>query len=121
VLVVDDNAVNRSLAVRFLEQLGATGVAVPSAREGLSALQGGGFDAVLLDCEMPEMDGYELARRIRAAEPAGQHLPLVALTASALPEDRTRALAAGMDDLITKPFDPEVLGDRLTALVPRNA
>lgn len=121
VLVVDDNAVNRNLAVRFLEQLGATGVAVPSAREGLSALQGGGFDAVLLDCEMPEMDGYELARRIRAAEPAGQHLPLVALTASALPEDRTRALAAGMDDLITKPFDPEVLGDRLTALVPRNA
>src|SRR5574337_711181 len=81
----------------------------------------GGKMNMLLDCEMPEMDGYEVARRIRAAEPAGKHLPLVALTASALPEDRVRARDAGMDDLVTKPFDPEQLGDRLAAIVHRPA
>ncbi|OGQ13493.1 MAG: hypothetical protein A2138_16890 [Deltaproteobacteria bacterium RBG_16_71_12] len=121
VLVVDDHAVNRLLAVRFLEQLGARAVAVPSGSAALDALGAGDFDAVLLDCEMPEMDGYEVARRIRAAEPAGKHLPLVALTASALPEDRVRAKDAGMDDLVTKPFDPEQLGDRLAAIVQRPA
>jgi CheY-like chemotaxis protein len=121
VLVVDDHAVNRLLAVRFLEQLGARAVAVPSGSAALDALGASAFDAVLLDCEMPEMDGYEVARRIRAAEPAGTHLPLVALTASALPEDRVRARDAGMDDLVTKPFDPEQLGDRLAAIVHRSA
>ncbi|MBI1944612.1 MAG: response regulator [Deltaproteobacteria bacterium] len=121
VLVVDDHAVNRLLAVRFLEKLGARAVAVPSGSAALDALGASAFDAVLLDCEMPEMDGYEVARRIRAAEPVGTHLPLVALTASALPEDRVRARAAGMDDLVTKPFDPEQLGDRLAAIVHRSA
>lgn len=119
VLVVDDNAVNRLLAVRFLEQLGATAVAVTSGEAALAAVAAGGYDAVLLDCEMPEMDGYEVARRVRAVEEPGHRLPLVALTASARPEDRARAREAGMDDLITKPFDPEQLGDRLAAFVPR--
>ncbi|MCC7070732.1 MAG: response regulator [Deltaproteobacteria bacterium] len=121
VLVVDDHAVNRLLAVRVLEQLGARAVAVPSGSAALDAIGAGGFDAVLLDCEMPDMDGYEVARRVRAAEPAGSHLPLVALTASALPEDRARAKDAGMDDLVTKPFDPSELGDRLVAAVHRQA
>ena len=121
VLVVDDNAVNRLLALRFLEQLGATAMAVSSGQAALDSLAGSAFDAVLLDCEMPEMDGYEVARRIRAAEPHDRHLPLMALTASAMSEDRARARAAGMDDLITKPFDPEQLGDRLAAILPAAA
>ena len=121
VLVVDDHAVNRLLAVRVLEQLGARAVAVPSGSAALDAISASEFDAVLLDCEMPDMDGYEVARRVRAAEPAGRHLPLVALTASALPEDRARAKDAGMDDLVTKPFDPSELGDRLAAVVHRTA
>ncbi len=121
VLVVDDHAVNRLLAVRVLEQLGARAIAVPSGAAALEAIGAERFDAVLLDCEMPDMDGYEVARRVRAAEPPGRHLPLVALTASALPEDRARAKDAGMDDLVTKPFDPSELGDRLAALVQRAA
>lgn len=123
VLVVDDSPVNRFLATRFLEQIGVAGVAVDSGAAALAALQQSAFDAVLLDVQMPKMDGFETARRIRAREERerGRRIPLIALTASAGAEDVAHALDAGMDDHLGKPFAPEQLVERLAAVTGRAA
>jgi PAS domain S-box-containing protein len=111
VLLVEDNQVNQMVAQRMLEGLGCT---VGLAGNGLEALEKLGrerFDLVLMDCQMPEMDGYtastELRRREKEASVA--HVPVVALTANALAGDRERCLAAGMDDYISKPFRRDAL------------
>jgi CheY-like chemotaxis protein len=115
VLLVEDNAVNQMLARRLLERLGAT---VSIADNGLAAiekLQQGSFDVVLMDCQMPELDGYEATQRIRAGaagEPA-RTIPIIALTANALSGDRERCLEAGMNDYLAKPINPTVLRTKL--------
>ena len=104
VLVVEDEKVNRMVAVRLLEQLGYRAEAVINGRAALEALERGSFDLVLMDCQMPELDGYATARRVRHRETEGQRLPIIAVTAHALRGDREKCLAAGMDDYLAKPF-----------------
>jgi signal transduction histidine kinase/DNA-binding response OmpR family regulator len=103
ILVVEDNAANLKVAVRMVERLGYRADVAANGREAVSALDGVRYDAVLMDCQMPEMDGYDATRKIRMNEPAGRRVPIIAMTAAALPRDRDRCLAAGMDDYISKP------------------
>jgi len=104
VLLAEDNAVNQRLASRLLEKRGHSVVVAGNGREALKALKEGEFDLVLMDVSMPEMDGLEAARAIRAAEQAtGTHLPIIAMTAHAMKGDRERCLDAGMDGYVSKP------------------
>ncbi|MEM7583943.1 MAG: ATP-binding protein [Acidobacteriota bacterium] len=103
VLVADDNEVNRLIMQRMLESFGVTCETVESGAEVLETLRSRDFDLLMLDCQMPALDGYETARHIRAAETEGR-LPIVAVTAYAMKGDRSRCLAAGMDDYLAKPF-----------------
>ncbi len=108
VLLAEDNAVNQKLGLRQLKKLGYAAHTANHGMEVLEALQHETFDLILMDCQMPEMDGYEVTRRIRALEaarPAGEKKSayIIALTANALEGDRARCLAAGMNDYITKP------------------
>jgi CheY-like chemotaxis protein len=105
VLIVEDNRVNRMIVVRRLETSGyAVDVAV-NGLEALDALAKAGYDLVLMDCLMPEMDGYTATEEIRRREGASKHTTIIAMTANALEGDRDRCLAAGMDDYISKPID----------------
>ncbi|WP_175414882.1 PAS domain S-box protein [Nibricoccus aquaticus] len=110
-LVAEDNPTNQLVAQMMLEQMGHTVEFAVNGQETIRQLVRSDFDAVLMDCQMPVMDGYEASRRIRAGEasPQAVKLPIIALTAYAMPDDRAKALAAGMDDYVTKPIDPEVL------------
>ena len=113
VLLVEDNPVNQRLAVILLERMGHTVTTADTGRAALDRLEGASFDLVLMDVQMPEMDGVEATARIRAAEPPNRHLPIVAMTAHAMKGDREQLLAAGMDDYIAKPISPEAIADAL--------
>jgi two-component system sensor histidine kinase/response regulator len=113
VLVVEDNLVNQKVAVRMLDRLGYASDVAANGREALSALGRRDYDAVLMDCQMPEMDGYQATVQIRLAERGARHTPVIALTAHALPGDRERCVEAGMDDYLTKPIDFDQLDDVL--------
>jgi len=111
VLLVEDNAVNQKVAVRHLAKLGHSCDVASNGVQALERLAARAYDLVLLDCQMPVMDGFETARRIRSGELPGidPELPIIALTAFAMDEDRRRCLAAGMDDFISKPIRLEEL------------
>lgn len=116
ILVAEDNAVNQLLAMQQLKSLGYQVQTVANGREVLSALADANFDLILMDCQMPEMDGYEATREIRALERNrgdGRHVIIVALTASAMKEDHARSLEAGMDDYLSKP----IRKDHLAAVI----
>ncbi len=113
VLVAEDDEINQLVVLRVLSDLGFRARAVDNGREVLEALEGEAFDLVLMDCQMPVLDGYETTRRIRRSESAGRHLPIVAVTAHALKGERERCLAAGMDDYVSKPFTEEGLAAML--------
>ena len=102
VLLAEDTPLNQMVAIRMLTKLGHRVEIASNGAEAVAAVARGRFDVVLMDCLMPEVDGYEATTRIRAVERGGR-LPIVALTASATIEDRERCLAAGMDDFISKP------------------
>jgi signal transduction histidine kinase/CheY-like chemotaxis protein len=102
VLVVEDNAANLKVAVRMVERLGYRADTAGNGDEAVKVLRTVDYDAVLMDCQMPEMDGYEATRQIRRLE--RRHTPIIAMTASAMAGDRERCLAAGMDDYISKPI-----------------
>jgi CheY-like chemotaxis protein len=106
VLVVEDNEVNRVLAAELLALLGVEVVLAEDGAQALDRLRQGGVDLVLMDCQMPTLDGYEATRRWRALEQGEgrqARVPVVALTANVMPNDFDLAMAAGMDDLLGKP------------------
>jgi signal transduction histidine kinase/DNA-binding response OmpR family regulator len=109
VLVVEDNIANLKVAVRMVEKLGYRADVAANGVEAVKVLGDVRYDAVLMDCHMPEMDGFEATRAIRRNEPVGRHTPVIAMTASALSGDRERCLAAGMDDYISKPIKLHVV------------
>ena len=117
VLLAEDNAINQQIAVELLEGVGVAVDVVNNGREAVDKLLATGddirYDLVLMDLQMPEMDGYQATARIRA-EPSLADLPIIAMTAHAMAEERDRCLAAGMRAHITKPIDPELLYRTLT-------
>jgi two-component system, cell cycle response regulator len=117
-LVVDDNAINLALVSYLLESSGCEVCAAENGEQALTQLdQGKHFDAVLCDIQMPVMDGYELARRIKS-RPELASIPLVAVTALAMVGDRDRILGAGFDTYVSKPIDPASFIATLATLVP---
>ncbi len=115
VLVAEDNPVNQLVIQGMLDKRGYASDIVANGREALDRLARGGHAAVLMDVQMPELGGIEATARIRAQEHDGQHLPIIAMTASAMEGDRERCLEAGMDDYIAKPLRP----DQLDAVLER--
>jgi CheY-like chemotaxis protein len=105
ILVAEDNSVNQLLAVTLLRKMGHSTHAVANGREAIDALSSASYDLVLMDCQMPEMDGYQATREIRIREKeTGSHIPIVALTANAMTVDRIKCLECGMDDHVSKPL-----------------
>jgi CheY-like chemotaxis protein len=114
-LLVEDNFVNQRVAVYMLTKLGAQVDVAKHGREAIEMLGKCAYDLVLMDCQMPEMDGFEATRIIRdRTSPVLDHeIPVVAMIASAFPEDRARALGCGMNDFLAKPVDRSVLANML--------
>jgi CheY-like chemotaxis protein len=108
ILIAEDNPINQKIAIRLLEKRGHKPVAKSSGREALTAFEQGGFDLVLLDVQMPDMDGLEVTAAIREREKeTGRYIPIIAMTAHTMKGDRERCLAAGMDAYVPKPIDPD--------------
>ena len=109
-LLAEDNLVNQKLAEAILSKIGCRVEVASNGVEAVALASALPFDISFMDCQMPEMDGYEAARRIReGAAPDAPRVPIIALTANAMDGDRERCLAAGMDDYVTKPLDPKRL------------
>jgi signal transduction histidine kinase/CheY-like chemotaxis protein/HPt (histidine-containing phosphotransfer) domain-containing protein len=109
ILVAEDNLVNQQVARTLLEKAGYQVVLVGDGAQAVKALENQAFSLVLMDVQMPEMDGFEATHRVRAMERGRKHTPIIALTAYAIKGDKERCLAAGMDDYLSKPLEPDAL------------
>jgi signal transduction histidine kinase/CheY-like chemotaxis protein/ligand-binding sensor domain-containing protein len=109
VILAEDNQVNQRVARRMLEKLGCQVDVATDGRQVIEMWKRTRYDMIFMDCQMPDIDGFEAAAAIRSLEPAGTHTPIIALTAAALPEDRDRCARVGMDGHLAKPFQPEAL------------
>jgi CheY-like chemotaxis protein len=119
ILLAEDNAVNQTLAIRLLEKRGYTVVVARTGKEGLAAWTREPFDLILMDVQMPEMDGFEATAAIREAERLkGGHTPIIAMTAHAMTGDRQRCIDAGMDGYISKPIQPQILYEAIANACP---
>ena len=119
ILVVEDNLINQKLIVRLLENLGYRADVAANGQDALEALSRSAYAVVLMDCQMPVMDGYQATAQIRQRDSHNDtHTPIIAVTAHAMRGDRERCLAAGMDDYISKPIDPDVLEITLARWMP---
>ncbi|MFZ1640358.1 MAG: ATP-binding protein, partial [Candidatus Contendobacter sp.] len=120
VLLVEDNPVNQELALIMLDRLGCRVAVAEHGRRALRALSEAPYDLVLMDCQMPEMDGYEATRRWREKERTGDggRMPIIAVTANAMDGDREACLACGMDDFLAKPFTQQALAAMLRRWAP---
>ena len=136
ILVAEDNLINQKLTVRMLEKLGYQSDVAENGQEALTALSKGAYAAILMDCQMPQMDGFQATLEIRRREASGtgpegtdsgtprpsplapRHIPIIAVTANAMAGDRERCLAAGMDDYLTKPLRKEDLSGALDRWIP---
>jgi signal transduction histidine kinase/DNA-binding response OmpR family regulator/HPt (histidine-containing phosphotransfer) domain-containing protein len=118
ILLAEDNLVNQKVAVRLLEKLDYRVHVVADGHAVVAAWQTGNFDLILMDCQMPGMDGYEAARTIRELEDGNRHIPIVALTAHAMKGDEEKCRAAGMDDYLSKPINRAKLDACLDRLLP---
>lgn len=114
ILLVEDNPINQQLALRVLDKLGYEADAVVNGTLALPAVQKYPYDLILMDCQMPEMDGYTATAEIRKFEQnKHKHTPIIAMTAHALKGDREKCISAGMDDFISKPFDIHCLAEKI--------
>lgn len=121
VLVADDNEINQVVACKFLQKLGCQVEVARTGREAVEAISRTGYDVVLMDCDMPEMDGYEATREVRRREEGtGKHLPIMALTGYTSDEEARKCRQAGMDGVVTKPVTLAVLRANLQQVL-RNA
>lgn len=114
ILLVDDNVINQKVALSLLQQLGYQTHIANNGQEAIDALAKTPYSAILMDCQMPIMDGFEATRQIRDQErKSGKHVPIIAVTANAMQSDRNQCIAVGMDDYISKPIVPSILRDVL--------
>lgn len=114
ILLADDNIVNQKLATLLLQQLGLQVDVVESGQAAVQAVQERAYDVILMDCQMPEMDGFEATKAIRRLESMrNRYTPIIAVTALAMVGDKERCIAVGMDDYISKPIDRQVLNIKL--------
>jgi CheY-like chemotaxis protein len=115
---VEDNPFNQLLAQRVLHKMNATVDIAGNGKIAIEKMNAGGYDIILMDIQMPEMDGYEATRHIRTQLPDGPNkIPIIAMTAHALVDEGSKCILAGMNDYISKPFDPQVLGKKIKDLV----
>ncbi len=113
VLLVEDNQINQELCMTILSTLGCQAVLAENGEQALEILRREDFDLILMDCQMPVLDGYETTRKFRQMEPATRHTPVIALTAYAMEGDERKCIAAGMDDYLAKPFRIDELAEKL--------
>jgi two-component system sensor histidine kinase/response regulator len=109
VLLAEDNPVNQEVAILMLEALGCQVDSAHNGQEAVTAATQTGYDLILMDCQMPVLDGYQATQTLRQREPSSSHTPIIALTANAMTGDRERCLSVGMDDYLSKPFTQEQL------------
>ena len=121
ILVAEDNPVNQKVAVKILERLGYRVEVADNGQEAVEACARTSYDALLMDCQMPIMDGFVATAKIREQEGPKRRTPIVAMTASAMAGDRERCLAAGMDDYVSKPISPESISEVLRRWIKRPA